>query len=256
LSGTVRNLVSSGKLLKNGKYMPNISVSVYHDGSVVLTDHGSTYDGDMRNLVTFCKESQATYVAQGLPKPKAPDIPKPLVPVVEVPVKAPDHGPVQVGEPTEARKQTPLGVILDGVARGRSPVKAVDPPIMAGPVKEPVKIPTSHTGIDQYTAFSDKTSAIHYELIRAVIAGVTPDNDKIGRLMRERGEAEPAYDKPIRVVKRGGTLEELFEKYRNVPDEQLFTEDVENLFENKIEGGIQLARATEWSVLIAQLYPT
>jgi hypothetical protein len=246
------NLVSSGKLLKQGKYMPNLTVDVYDDGLVVLTDHGSAYDGNMGNLIAFCKESSATYVAQGLPKPSSHAKHERKESKGRYPVKGPHPVPETLESTKVERKHDYPGGILEVIAKGATPIKESPPLVTAAPVNAyRAVIPTSHMSLHEYEKFANQTSSVLQELTRAAIAGLPPDKSHIRSTMSQRGDAEPAIDIPPGIVKRGGTLEQLFNKYRSIPDEELFTEDVGLLFENKFEGEVQLAHSKIWMDLVS-----
>lgn len=209
----------------------------------------------MGNLITFCKESQATYVAQGLPKPFASVKHMRKVSADVEPVKEPPRNPPTRAYAVDKGNQALLDGILKGTVEGSKPVKVSYPMTTTTRVSTYAMVPTSHLGVSLYEKFADQTGAIHHELIRAALTGNPPDKDFIDAAMLARGDAEPAFDIPIRVVKRGGTLEDLFNKYRNVPHETLFTRDIDHLFENSFERDVQLARAKKWSESVSQFNP-
>jgi len=259
MSSNVRNLLINGKLIKRGKYLPHISVMVYSDGNVVLTDDGDVYDGDMDNLVAFCKERGAKLV-NTLP-PVAPS--KPMKDATELPlaprgVVGSDH----VSHPIQDDAHEPPANVYPNVA---GVTEKIDLPVYTPVIPQPPvngvgegKAATPRSGrpaggyvdpVKEHTHQITIRNAVLRELVIAASVGRKPQHKQIHEFMNVHGLVKhppPAIDAGRKV----GSLEELFNRISSEPDERLFTEPVESLFPNKRDMEIELAAADElYSIL-------
>jgi hypothetical protein len=230
-SGTVRNLLASGKLLMNGKYIPYMAVDVYDDDTVVMFNDGNAYDGDVGNLITFCKDNSATFVPTVTYTDGKEDVSSPLSEVPETPVKEQEDN-VDAGNTAPVDDGADAQQVHAEVGGAGTPaIKQEEPAISPGTASVgPGEKIQRVVSLAKHELFMTQTLMMFHELVRASSAGVTPNRKMIDDLAKLRGPAKRMFDAPPKVRKRGGTIEQLFEKFRNVPAENIFTEDIETLF--------------------------
>jgi hypothetical protein len=221
-----------------------MAVDVYDDGSVTMYEDGHIYDGNTDNLIAFCKESDAKVVSDTIPVPLTPHSEELKGYKAEAETLSSDLG-------DSASESTDAFVIAE-----TPPIKEVVPARVPNLVKEKellahgnvlpdiARAPTTGVSLQKRMLFSDQTNMVFHELVRASLEGRKPNKGWIDKIMEVRGPAEPAPDiGPSRPVKRGGTLKDLFEKFRNVPDEELFTSNVESLFLSQEEFKLEMDAA-------------
>jgi len=208
-----------------------MAVEVYSDNSVVMWEDGVAYDGDVRNLATFCSDNGAKIV---------PDVKK--VPKQDTPVEEPT--PVKEAvKPTEQESASTTSVEESTeTTDNQTGYHMVDPIDAVTDIKmETVPAVTSVTegsvhavdwGSPQVRACIQHTDHMLFEMLKSRKAGRKPDQAWIDTMTRIRDSTGYTFE-GRKVRKRGGTIEDLFEKFRNVPHEQLFTEDMSAWITNK-----------------------
>jgi hypothetical protein len=222
MSGTVRILISSGRLLSKGKYIRNMVAEIYSDGSVVMHDNGSTYDGNVGNLITVCSGMGARYVPDPVTLEKEvtpPHQEKPLVSAVK-PVNEVDAAPSSEGAAlagTDVASTTP------------APSSENDLPIVhrnADKTFDSPKVESAHTSdsAERYMKCVESSDRILFEMLKLRRAGKTLSHSWLRSMLINQHETGYTF-KEQTVRKRGGTIEDLFEKFKRTPRDQLFTED-------------------------------
>jgi hypothetical protein len=253
LSGTVRNLIVSGKLMtKKGKYIPHMSVDVYDDGAVVMWNDGTAYDGCVDNLQAFCKENNAIVVNELPPVRKEPPTEahtedRSLARKDE----AADIPAVGTDSKVEDSEDTLRSVTKEYLIEPTKPLKAGEARAYNDLLPEEVKADNESGGLVLRARYAEATNLAYSIAIRCWMEGRKVNHEAIRKILPTRDKAKTEPIIPGKENRSGGTFEDFLKKFRSTPHEQLFTEDASILFPNQREWEIEHAAAVARSEMFS-----
>jgi hypothetical protein len=209
-----------------------MAVEIYSDGSVVMYDNGSTYDGNVGNLTTVCNEMRAKYAPYPVAhaeESRSPEHEKPL----DVVVKPVDVAAIaDSSEKANSEHATVASATMVVSPATNETVGSKESAIAPGyPENEAERIRDENTRRLKCVEISDK---MLFEILKSRKTGKTLSHSWLHSMLINRHGTGYTFAQQ-KVRKRGGTIEDLFEKLRRTPRDQLFTEDAQTPYTSQGE---------------------
>jgi hypothetical protein len=231
-----------------------LAADIYDDGSVVIYNDGAAYDGDVRKLATVCKELGAKVHNTLVPKPLTTYTLRegevtPEEPFKDLEVETGENGlpvvtiskgsglPVKVSYPVD-----PIYLVKDSGVRAWNDL-----------LPEEVQANADSGGMLLRLRYATAVDECFGHLVEAQITGEPVNRKAIWDALGRETIAEYSGHDPYRGMTRGGSLEDWFEKIRNIPKKKLFTGDASTLYPNKGAWKIEEAAAVRRTNLLMEL---